>query len=119
MYTDEQWKMIAAEERAERLMSPDYSPAVARRTHLHPSDPGYLPAYEEEECPDCGGTGVHCHYADNGDKISAATYESRMRMTPAMRELAGGANVEPCETCGGTGLIEVPIEYDRQGRRLN
>lgn len=119
MYTTEEWKEIAAEERSERCMSPQYSPAVARRTHLHPSDPDYLPPYDEEECPDCGGTGVHCHYADNGDKISAAIYESRMRMTPRMRELAGGANVETCETCGGTGIIEVPVEYDSRGRRLN
>lgn len=119
MYTTDEWKEIAAEERSESCMSPDYSPAVARRMHLHPSDPDWLPAYDEEECPDCGGTGIMSYYADNGETISAATYESRMRMTPRMRELAGGANAETCETCGGTGVIEVSIEYDRHGRRLN
>ena len=58
MYTAEQRKEKEAEERAVMCSSPSYSREVRRRINLYFTDPEWLPEYDEEECPECGGSGA-------------------------------------------------------------
>lgn len=108
-----------AEERAVMCSSPSYSREVRRRINLDFTDPEWLPEYDEEECPECGGSGAACFSDDEGNDISRDEYRRRMAMTPEDRRAAGGAWELPCEECGGTGVVHVPIHYDPGGRRMN